>query len=100
MVAVADPERKRCPVSEPVQGPVPRPEGGRSAQEDLQAESRKLGRDPSSGRPGLHFRICLKGVKPEVLAQEIADASKEAKTTAEMDFATLVKTGGQPAPDR
>ena len=33
----------------------------------------------------------MKGVKPEVLAQQIADASKQALTTAELDFATMVQ---------
>jgi len=90
--ATPDPERKRCPVcASPYKAQYHALKAAGLRLEDLQTESRKLGRPIKRATFGLHFRICLKGVKPEVLAQQIADASREAKTTAEMDFATLVQ---------
>jgi hypothetical protein len=58
---------------------------------DIHAATQKMGRGFKRETLGKHFRICLGGAQPEVLAQEIADASKEAKTQAEIDFATLVQ---------
>lgn len=59
--------------------------------EDLQAELRKLGRPIKRTTFGKHFRICLNGITPEVLAQQIADASKSATGQAEVDFAIMVQ---------
>jgi len=58
---------------------------------DIHAETQRLGNPVKRETIGKHVRICLGGVKPEVLAQAVADESKEAKTQAEMDFATLVQ---------
>jgi hypothetical protein len=59
--------------------------------QNIHLETQRLGAPVKRETLGKHIRICLNGVKPEVLGQEIADASKEAKTQAEMDFATLVQ---------
>ena len=43
---------------------------------------------------GKHLRICLGGVRPDVnedTAQDIIDASREAKTQVEVDFAIMVQ---------
>jgi hypothetical protein len=59
--------------------------------QDIHLASQKLGRGIKRETFGKHFAVCLGGVKPEVLAQEIADASKAAQTVAEVDFATMVQ---------
>jgi hypothetical protein len=58
---------------------------------DIHAETQKMGRGIKRETIGKHIRICLGGVKPEVLGQEIVDESKAAKTQAEIDFATMVQ---------
>lgn len=59
--------------------------------EDIAEQSKKLGRSIKRTTFGAHFRICLNGATPEVLAQEIADASKGELSQVEMDFAILVQ---------
>jgi hypothetical protein len=58
---------------------------------EIHLETQKLGRGIKRETLGKHFRICLGGVTPEVLAQQIADASKEAQSVAELDFAVMVQ---------
>jgi hypothetical protein len=58
---------------------------------DIHLATQRLGRPFKRETLGKHFRICLKGVTPEILAQEIADASKAAQGQAEIDFATMVQ---------
>jgi hypothetical protein len=92
MVATADPNRTRCSVCKSPY--LPQIHALRATGMDLitlSNETRKLGAPHKRETLGKHFRICLKGVTPEVMAQEIADASKAAKTQAEIDFATLVQ---------
>lgn len=58
---------------------------------DIHVATQKLGRGIKRETLGKHFRVCLGGVTPEVLSQQIADATKGAVTQAEMDFAILVQ---------
>ncbi len=84
--------RPRCPVcASPYKAQYHALKASGMRLEDLQTESRKLGRPIKRATFGKHFRVCLNGIKPEVLAQQIADASKEAQTAAEIDFATMVQ---------
>jgi hypothetical protein len=57
----------------------------------IHAETQKMGRGIKRETLGKHIRICLGGVKPEVLAQEIDEANAQARTQAELDFAALVQ---------
>jgi hypothetical protein len=59
--------------------------------QDIHLHSQKLGRGIKRETFGKHFAVCLGGVKPAILAQQIADESKAAQTVAELDFATMVQ---------
>lgn len=92
MVATADPTRTRCPVCKsPYKDQYHALRASKMTLQDIHLESQKLGRSIKRETLGKHFAICLKGIKPEVLAQQIADASKVAKTQAEADFAVMVQ---------
>lgn len=92
MVATADPTRKRCSVCKsPHKAQIHALKASKMTLQDIHLETQKLGRPIKRETLGKHFRICLNGITPELLAQEIADASKEAKTVAELDFATMVQ---------
>lgn len=92
MAATPDPLRTRCSVCKhPDKAMIHALLASKMPMADIHAETQKLGRPVKRETIGKHLRICLGGVKPEVLSQEIADASKAAKTQAEMDFATLVQ---------
>jgi hypothetical protein len=84
--------RPRCPVCKsPHRAQIEALKATKMPLADIHAQTQKLGRGIKRETLGKHFRICLGGVSPEVLGQQIADASAEAKTVAEMDFAALVQ---------
>jgi len=92
MVATADPLRKRCSVcASPYKAQIHALKASKMTLAEIHLATQQLGRPYKRETLGKHFRICLKGATPEVLAQQIADASKEAKTAAEMDFAVMVQ---------
>jgi len=84
--------RPRCPVcSSPYKAQIHALKASKMPLADIHVETQKLGRGIKRETLGKHFRICLKGITPELLAQEVADASKAAQTTAEIDFAVMVQ---------
>jgi hypothetical protein len=92
MITTPNPARPRCPVcASPHKAQIHALLASKMPMADIHVETQKLGRGIKRETIGKHLRICLGGVKPEVLGQEIVDASKAAKTQAEMDFATLVQ---------
>jgi hypothetical protein len=84
--------RPRCPVcSSPHKAQIHALKASKMPLEQIHLETQKLGRGIKRETLGKHFRICLKGITPELLAQEIADAGKVAQSQAEVDFAVMVQ---------
>lgn len=84
--------RPRCPVCKsPYKAQIHALKASKMTLAEIHVETQKLGRGIKRETLGKHFRICLGGVTPEVLGQQIADASKQALTAAELDFATMVQ---------
>lgn len=91
-VAVAKSPRPRCPVClSPYKAQIHALKASKMTLADIHVETQKLGRGIKRETLGKHFRICLNNATPELLAQEIADASKAAQGQAELDFATMVQ---------
>lgn len=84
--------RPRCPVCKsPNKAQIHALKASKMPLADIHLATQKLGRGIKRETLGKHFRICLNGVTPELLAQEIADASKAAQGQAEIDFAVMVQ---------
>jgi hypothetical protein len=58
---------------------------------DIHLATQQMGRGFKRETLGKHFRICLGGVPPVVDTQAVADASKEAQTQSQLDFAAMVQ---------
>jgi hypothetical protein len=87
-----NPARPRCPVCKsPHKAQIHALKASKMSLADIHAETQKLGRGIKRETLGKHFRICLNGVTPEILAQEIVDVSREAQGQAEVDFAIMVQ---------
>jgi hypothetical protein len=85
-------QRTRCSVcSSPYKAQIHALLAAKMPMRDIHAETQKMGRGYKRETIGKHLRICLNGIVPVVDAQAVYDASKEAKTQGEIDFATLVQ---------
>lgn len=92
MVAVADVRRTRCSVcSSPHRAEIEALRAAKMTFQDIHLATQKMGRGYKRETLGKHFNICLKGETPFVDARAIANASQDASTQAELDFATLVQ---------
>jgi hypothetical protein len=84
--------RPRCPVcASPYKAQYHALRASKMNLQDIHLHSQRLGRGIKRETFGKHFAVCLRGVTPEVLSQQIVDASKAAQTQAEIDFATMVQ---------
>jgi hypothetical protein len=89
------PARTRCSVcTSPHRPAIEALRASKMTLQDIHLETQKMGRGFKRETLGKHFAICLNGQRPLVdddAAQSLADYGADAQTSAEIDFAVMVK---------